>query len=301
MSATPLTAPARLLDALVDRVERATALDAPAEKVVASVRRMIRPGPLKDVLSGTPSAHPAHPPLTAVTVGLFTSASLLDLVRADPAAARRLTGAGLLAAVPTVLSGANDWLSTAQAERRVGLVHAAVNDVAVTLLAFGYLARRRGRHGRGAALGAAGVAALSVGGWLGGHLAFALGVGVDTTAFEHLPADWTDVAAADDVREGEPHPGWADGTALLLTRTGSDIVCLASRCTHRGGALHEGDIADGCVTCPLHGSRFRLTDGSVVTGPAVRPAPVLQVRVVDGRVQVRRDEVRALRTKPVGN
>jgi nitrite reductase/ring-hydroxylating ferredoxin subunit len=45
-----------------------------------------------------------------------------------------------------------------------------------------------------------------------------------------------------------------------------------------------------------------LADGTVVSGPASRPQPVLDARVVDGRVQVRRaPEPRALRTNPVGH
>jgi nitrite reductase/ring-hydroxylating ferredoxin subunit/uncharacterized membrane protein len=295
-------ASARALDAVVDRVERSAWLDAPAEKVAALVRRLVPSGVVEDLASGTPSAHPAHPPLTALTIGAFTGASLLDLLGGEPVAARRLTGIGLLAAIPTILTGANDWLSTAQAERRVGLVHAAVNDVAITLMALGYRNRRRGRHGSGAAFGAAGFVVLSAGGWLGGHLAYALGVGVDTTAFSHLPQDWTDVASADDVPAGTAMQGSAGGAPVLLTRTDAGIVALADRCTHRGGPLHEGELADGAVTCPWHGSRFRLTDGSVTSGPAVRPAPVLETRVVSGRVQVRRpDEPRALRLRPVGS
>lgn len=302
MRGLSFAAPARALDAVVDRLERAEVLDQPAEKVALLLRRILPPGPVEDLASGTPSAHPAHPPMTALTIGCFVGASVLDVLGAEPDAARRLTGAGLLAAVPTVLTGANDWLSTAQAERRVGLVHAAVNDVAVSLMLLGYRARRQGRHARGAALGAAGCVVLTAGGWLGGHLAYALGVGVDTTAFEHLPQDWADVASAADVTTGAATAGWADGVSVLLTRTDSGIVALAGRCTHRGGPLYEGSVEAGCVTCPWHGSQFRLEDGAVASGPAVRPAPVLEVRVLEGRVQVRRPgEARALRVRPVGS
>ena len=85
----------------------------------------------------------------------------------------------------------------------------------------------------------------------------------------------------------------------MLLRQGGRLHVLGDRCTHRGGALHEGQVVDGCIQCPLHGSRFSLDDGAVERGPATRPAPVFEVRIVDGRVQVRRQEVRALRTNPV--
>ena len=56
------------------------------------------------------------------------------------------------------------------------------------------------------------------------------------------------------------------------------------------------------MTCPWHDSEFALSDGAVVSGPASRPQPVAEVRVVDGRVQVRRaGEARTLRTNPTGH
>jgi nitrite reductase/ring-hydroxylating ferredoxin subunit len=42
------------------------------------------------------------------------------------------------------------------------------------------------------------------------------------------------------------------------------------------------------VTCPWHGSCFRLRDGAVVKGPAQHPQPVLETRVRDGAIEVRR-------------
>lgn len=294
-------APARLLNDVLERLERAEQLDRTAELVASLLRRVLPPGPIEDLASGVPTAHPAHPPLTALTVGCFTGASLLDLVDGNGSGSRRLTGLGLLAAVPTILTGSSDWLSTAQAERRVGLVHAMVNGYALTLLFAGYRARAGGHQLRGATLGAIGTATLTAGGWLGGHLAYAQGVGVDTTAFQRLPDDWTDVAAVADVHPDTATPGWAGEVPVFLSRTEAGLVALAGRCTHRGGPLFEGDVDDGCVTCPWHGARFRVDDGSVVSGPAVRPATVLQVRVAGDRVQVRRaEEARALRVRPVG-
>jgi nitrite reductase/ring-hydroxylating ferredoxin subunit len=65
------------------------------------------------------------------------------------------------------------------------------------------------------------------------------------------------------------------------------VHALADRCAHRGGALHEGELAGDCVECPLHGSLFRLEDGSVERGPSAYPQPVYDVRVQGGRIAVR--------------
>jgi hypothetical protein len=49
-------------------------------------------------------------------------------------------------------------------------VHAATNTTALSLYGSSLLARRRGAHGRGKLLAAAGAAALTAAGYLGGHL-----------------------------------------------------------------------------------------------------------------------------------
>lgn len=292
---------ARALDSVVDRVERTTALDRAGDVAADAVQRTLPDGRVRDVASGTPAGHPLHPVLVTVPIGSWVAAGVLDLTGADAAATRRLVGLGVVSALPAAVTGANDWLSTTGAERRVGLVHAALNYTGLALYSASWLARRRGRRLRGAALSAAGLGVIGASGWLGGHLSYALGVGVDTTAFQHFPAEWADVAAETDVPTGSAIRADADGVPVLLTRHENAVLALADRCTHRGGPLHEGSVAGGCVTCPWHGSTFALRDGAVRSGPATRPQPTLEVRVVDGRVQVRHDDPRGLRTRPVGH
>jgi nitrite reductase/ring-hydroxylating ferredoxin subunit len=52
--------------------------------------------------------------------------------------------------------------------------------------------------------------------------------------------------------------------------------------------LHEGKVVVGCIECPWHQSRFRLTDGEVEQGPATQPQPVSEARVVGDDLEVRR-------------
>jgi nitrite reductase/ring-hydroxylating ferredoxin subunit len=149
------------------------------------------------------------------------------------------------------------------------------------------LARGGGARGRGKLLAMAGMGAVSAGGWLGGHLSYAEGVGVDNTVFEQYPGDWTPVIEDANLLEGQPQRIEVEGTPLLVVRDGGEVRVLADRCSHRGGPLSGGEISDGCVTCPWHGSRFRLSDGSVERGPAAYPQPALDVRVAAGMVEVR--------------
>ena len=48
-------------------------------------------------------------------------------------------------------------------------------------------------------------------------------------------------------------------------------------CTHQGCTV--GDVADGTINCPCHGSKFRITDGAPANGPADRPLDARQVTV----------------------
>jgi nitrite reductase/ring-hydroxylating ferredoxin subunit/uncharacterized membrane protein len=276
------------IEQLSQWVESMSALDRPAHALAAGLRRVVRPGPVEDALTGTTLGHPLHPVLIAFPIGSWSAATMLDLARADRDARRMLVGLGVLAALPTAVTGASDWLSTTGPARRVGLAHAASNSSALALETASWLARRRGRHGRGALLSLAATGLLGAGIWLGEHLAYGLGVGVDNTAFERLPETWTDVAAETDVPAEAVVCVDANGVPVLLSRLPGGIASLADRCTHRGGPLHEGAVANGCVTCPWHGSTFDLSTGYVVNGPASRPQPRLEVQIAGGRVRVRR-------------
>jgi len=289
----------RVSERMLDRLEREQRLDPLAGRTADVWSRMLRSQRLRDVLSGRWLGHPLHPAAMLVPAGTLLSATMLDAT-GDPAlrpAARRLIGIGLLSAVPTAAAGWSDWLDTQGAERRVGLVHATCNIVGIVSYAASWRQRRQG--GNGIAAGLAGAAALGAGGWLGGHLAYALGVGVDTTAFQRGPAEWTDVAAASDVSAALRQFD-VQGVPVLLTRVNGQIVAIGDRCTHRGGPLAEGRRDGDCVVCPWHGSRFDLSTGEVLHGPATRPEPVYEVREIAGRVELRRAEVRALRANPVG-
>jgi nitrite reductase/ring-hydroxylating ferredoxin subunit len=269
------------------------ALDPPAKKIGKAVRTLIKPGPVKDALSGSWLGHALHPLLTDVTIGSFTSAVALDWLggHESEAAAQRLIGLGLLSAVPTVSSGYNDWADSEVANdsvRRIGIVHAAANATAASLFAASYFARRRGDHVRGKALALAAGGILGGAGYLGGHLTLAEGVGVDHTVFETPPDDWTAVLDDTELADGQMRCVEADGTTVMVARDGGALYALSNHCSHRGGPLHEGKLEDGTVTCPWHDSVFDLRDGALVHGPAAYPQPAWDTRVRAGRIEVRR-------------
>jgi nitrite reductase/ring-hydroxylating ferredoxin subunit/uncharacterized membrane protein len=293
----------RTLEDLVGRIERTTALDPAADRLADLVsKRLNRSTALRNLLSGTAVGHPLHPILVGVPLGSWLAASYLDLAggKAGRGPARKLVGLGVASAIPAAMAGVNDWADTMHAERRVGFVHALGNDVAIVLYTGSWLARRRQRHALGAALAASGAMLLGVTGWLGGHLSYARGVGVDTTAFDHASEDWIDVLPEADLVDDQPTLVYDDKLPVLLVRTGGQLYAIADRCTHRGGPLHEGEFSDGCIVCPWHDSKFRVSDGQVMAGPATRSQRAYEVRTRYGSIQLRhRDEPGSLRTEPI--
>src|SRR5215210_9124953 len=185
---------------LLERLAAFDAVDGPAKTLAKQIRNLKSPPKVNEALSGTWLGHPVHPLLILLPLGSWTSAVLLDWLGGEDAegAADLLVGAGVAAAVPTIATGYSDWADTEPASdtvRRVGIVHAALNASAVGLFSASLAARAAGARGRGRLLALVGLGTVSVGGYLGGHLTYAEGVGVKVTTFEDYPEEWTQVLA----------------------------------------------------------------------------------------------------------
>ncbi len=277
----------------LDVLERASFLDPLVNRARTLVQNIIQPQLLRDVLHGTWLGHPLHPVLTDIPIGAWTSAVMLDFFPKTGAASSALIATGLVSVAPTVASGWTDWSELHQPEQRTGLVHAVANVAGTVVFAASLAARVRGRYARGKALGLTGLALVTVGGTIGGHLSFRRGAGANRTAdvMDTGPTDWTTVASLDDLPEGQPVLREVADWPVLLYREGRTVRALIDRCSHLSGPLHEGKIrgsgSDACVVCPWHGSTFRLRNGAVVHGPATAPQPVLETRVLSDHVEVR--------------
>jgi nitrite reductase/ring-hydroxylating ferredoxin subunit/uncharacterized membrane protein len=278
-----------LLESAMKRLEEAAALDRPAGWLAGVVAAATRPRLVKNALRGTWLGHRFHPAVVPLPIGFWSGALLFDLVATRRArwAADVLVGSGIVAAVPTAAAGLSDWADAEPEGRRVGLVHAGCNTLALVCYSASLVARLLGRRKAGVGLGLAGATAISVGGYLGGHLAYVQGVGVERRRFAGGPKEWTAVLDAGELAEATPRVVRAGDAEVLLYREGSRLHALWASCTHEGGPLAEGHFADGCVRCPWHGSTFRLADGKVVRGPAAASQPVYEARVTDGKVEVR--------------
>jgi nitrite reductase/ring-hydroxylating ferredoxin subunit len=199
-----------------------------------------------------------------------------------------LVGLGVVAALPTAVSGLSDLSDVVKDEdRSLGVAHAIGNILAVSLYAASFIQRRRGRRTAGKALSMAGAAVVTGGAYLGGHLVYRQVVGPSQAALDRPVEEWTAVLEEGSLSERDPKRVNVGGTDILLYRSGDRIYALANRCSHRGGPLHKGEVSDGRATCPWHLSMFDLADGSVVRGPATAPQPAYDVRVRNGQIEVR--------------
>jgi nitrite reductase/ring-hydroxylating ferredoxin subunit len=275
----------------VEALESAEALDGPANAIAGQARKLFPHGAVKDAVSGTWLGHALHPVLTDVVIGSFTSATLLDLLGGDDdgRAAERLIGVGLAAYGPTAASGVSDWVDSVYGDervRRVGLVHATTNATAFGLYAASLAARRNGSRGRGKLLACAGAGVLAVGGFLGGHMSFRRGTGVNETAFDEGPGEWTAVDAGE-LKDNEAKSAMAGDTPVFLLRHGGHLHAIHDRCSHRGCSLAGGELEGESITCPCHGSRFSVRDGAVERGPATAPQPVFEVREGTAGIEVK--------------
>jgi nitrite reductase/ring-hydroxylating ferredoxin subunit/uncharacterized membrane protein len=203
--------------------------------------------------------------------GLWTTASYLALAG---------IGAALLAAIP----GFIDYFFTVppnSSGKRRATKHMLVNLSAVALFGVAW-AMRPDTAVRPELLTllleAAGAGLLTVGGWMGGTLAFRNQIGVDhryanagkwAEEYVDSAADGTTIVA----RSGELEVNQmklvhVNGRRIVVARTSDGYVAFEDRCTHRGGSLAGGTMICGTVQCPWHGSQFDVASGAVKAGPA---------------------------------
>jgi nitrite reductase/ring-hydroxylating ferredoxin subunit/uncharacterized membrane protein len=248
---------------------------------------------VQDALHGVWLGHPLHPVVTDIPVGAWTTALVLDLAcmagakRGFRDAADTAVGVGLAGSALSAITGLADWKDIKGKDRRAGLVHASLNALVASLYTGSLIARRNRARGLGQALGIAGWGVMLVSAWIGGELVYKYRDGVDQSSQIEPPGDWTELMSESDLPENQLRRAEAKGEKVLLLRRGNRIFAIGETCSHRGGPLSEGKLDGDCVECPWHGSVFNLNDGSVEHGPATHSQPRYDLRVRDGRIEVK--------------
>ena len=70
---------------------------------------------------------------------------------------------------------------------------------------------------------------------------------------------------------------------LVITQPAAGVFkVFGATCTHMGCTL--GEVYDGLIKCPCHGSEYSIADGSVRHGPASRSLTEYPANVADGNI-----------------
>jgi len=69
----------------------------------------------------------------------------------------------------------------------------------------------------------------------------------------------------------------ADKKIVLTQPKSGEFHGFSAVCTHAGCTV--GSVSGGTINCPCHGSRFNISTGAVVNGPATSPLPAVNIKV----------------------
>ena len=300
---------ARIVDALIGRIEKAERLDAPGYALGKAISRNVQliGKPAKvvgDTLHGHALGHPVHPLAVAIPIGTWGLAFGLDLLaavgvlrdRAVPRAADLALKAGSAGAVLAIATGLADWQHLSGRDRRTGLVHGSINTAATAMNLFSIALRARGRLSAGRWVSGAAFVSAGASSYLGAHLIYRRGAATDHADRSPEPREFTAVLPLAELRDNVPHrvAVWDEvdrrEIGIVLVRQGDRVHAMGARCSHAGGPLDGGWVLDGTLVCPWHGSRYDLETGEPVSGPSTCPQPRYRTRLRDGTVEVRREQ-----------
>jgi nitrite reductase/ring-hydroxylating ferredoxin subunit/uncharacterized membrane protein len=284
--------------AIIGALERQEWLKPAEETLQKSIHKAFAAGgatgqSVKNFLHGTWIGDPLHVILTDVPIGAWTVALVSDVLevatcRSEFArTADTAVTVGIAGALGAAVAGVTDWQDTDPPARRIGLIHALMNVGGVALFTASLVLRRRKSRSAARTLSALGYGVMVMAARLGGHLVYSERLGVDHTAGQTLPDDFTAVFPLSELTEGHPKRAEYKTVPILLVRQGDRIFAMAETCSHLSGPLSEGKLIGDSIQCPWHGSRFALEDGRVLDGPAVHAQPCLEARVREGQIEIR--------------
>jgi len=244
--------------------------------------------PIRDLLSGRWLGHPLHAASTDIPIGLLLGVVILDLLGQPTAADIVLIGT-ILFMLLSALSGLADYSETTGTPLTRATLHASLMTVGLLVLIVSAVMRAGGPADRTVpiALSLLGFLVVTAGAFVGGDVVYVFGNMVSRHAFRGPGTKWVrlDTGTVTDLGqlpESTPTKMRAGINDVMVVRLGGTLHAMHAVCAHAGGPLNEGRLVDGCIECPWHGSRFRLTDGHAQRGPTVYDQPSYEIRAAEG-------------------
>jgi len=244
--------------------------------------------PVQDFLHGVWLGHPLHSAATDIPIGTVLLVVVLDLLNQRTAADVALVTT-ILFMLAAAVTGAADYADTDGSARVRATLHATLMVVAllVLLLSLGLRFGNPTDRTLPVVVSLIGALIITAGAYVGGDVVYVLGNMVSRHAFRGAGTKWIkldlgELANLDGLAEETPFKARAGINDLVLVRSAGQVHALHAVCAHAGGPLAQGSVVDGCLQCPWHGSRFRLSDGRVQRGPAVYDQPAYEIRAAEG-------------------
>ena len=278
---------------LTDRIANEKSLDKFAQalsaRVNAALEKTANKQRTRDLLNGVWLGHPLHSALVAIPCGSWTVAAVLDflsLVRGRPfRAATPAIAIGLAGGLTAAPAGLADWDNLSDQQRRIGLVHFASNAIALTSYALSLLFRLAGGGPR-RLTAFMGFLAVSFSGYLGGHMVYQMQAAVAHQPHADPPEDAEIPIEAIELEEGQKRRIQVGEYPIMVACSGGRLYAVSDVCPHLACSLATGDLEDGAIVCPCHGSKFALADGRVLAGPATAPVQVFDISSSAGKVRL---------------
>jgi 3-phenylpropionate/trans-cinnamate dioxygenase ferredoxin component len=108
---------------------------------------------------------------------------------------------------------------------------------------------------------------------------------------ELAPASFRTVGPGDAIPDDFVVPYYLDDRKLRMSiaRVGGRLYAFDDLCTcaEQACPLSGGLLTGTTILCQCHGSRFDITTGAVINGPATDALHLYEVQDVDGSIQVR--------------
>ena len=244
--------------------------------------------PIRDLLNGRWLGHPLHAAVTDIPIGLLAGVVILDVLGQPTAADIALVGTIIFMALSAVV-GLADYSETEGRALTRATLHASLMTVGLVVLIISAVLRSGAPVDRTApiVLSIVGLLIITAGAFVGGDVAYVLGNMVSRHAFRGAGTKWVRLETGDVVDlatlpEATPTKMKAGINDLVVVRIGDTLHAMHNVCAHAGGPLNEGRMVDGCIECPWHFSRYRLTDGLAKQGPTVYDQPSYEIRAAEG-------------------
>ena len=98
---------------------------------------------------------------------------------------------------------------------------------------------------------------------------------------------FVEISKSEAVPAGSMKMFLVEGQEVLVVNLDAKFYAMGNRCTHARGDLSKGRLEGKIVVCPRHGSKFDVTNGSRISGPAKDSLPVFEIKVEDKSLKIK--------------